>query len=72
MALLHILNIFAELIHLVFQIGILTRKYLVPAGDYLYVGFERFIYPLFLIPGNYLMVRRMQKKIVVILVQIKI
>ena len=60
MALLHILNIFAELFHLVFQLGLLTRQYLVPAAVYLYVAAERYIYPLFLIPGNYLMVRRMR------------
>ena len=57
MALLHILNIFAELIHLVFQIGILTRKYLVPAGVYLYVGVERYIVPAFMIPYYYMKVR---------------
>ena len=60
MTILFILDFLAEVFHLVFQIGILTRKYLVPAGVYLYVGFEQYIYPLFLIPGNYLMVRRMR------------
>ena len=60
MFLLHILDIFAELLHLVFQVGLLTRKYIVPAAVYLYVAAERYIYPLFLIPGNYLMVRRMR------------
>ena len=60
MALLHILNIFAELIHLVFQLGILTRQYIVPALVFAYVAAEQYIYPAFLIPGNYLMVRRMR------------
>ena len=60
MTILFILDFLAEVFHLVFQIGILTRKYLVPAGVYLYVGIEQFIYPLFLIPGNYMMVRRMR------------
>ena len=58
MALLHILNIFAELIHLVFQIGILTRQYIVPAAVYLYVAAEHYIIPAFSIPQNYLHVRR--------------
>ena len=60
MILLHILDIFAELLHLVFQLGILTRKYIVPAAVYLYVAAERYIYPALLIPGNYMMVRRMR------------
>ena len=60
MFILFILDFLAEVFHLVFQIGILTRKYIVPAAVYLYVAAERYVYPAFLIPGNYLMVRRMR------------
>ena len=45
MTILFILDFLAEVFHLVFQIGILTRKYIVPAGVYLYVGIERYIVP---------------------------
>ena len=58
MILLHILDIFAELLHLVFQLGILTRKHIVPAAVYLYVAAEYYIVPAFSIPQNYLHVRR--------------
>ena len=57
MTILFILDFLAEVFHLVFQIGILTRKYLVPAGVYLYVGIERYIVPAFMIPYYYLKMR---------------
>ena len=60
MAFLYTLDILAEAFHLVFQLGLLTRKYVVPAAVYLYVAAERYVYPAFLIPGNYMMVRRMR------------
>ena len=40
-SLLIILDYFAELIHLVFQLGVYTRKYVVPAVVYLYVAIEQ-------------------------------
>ena len=40
MSLLYILDILAELIHLVFQLGVLTRKYGVPAAVFAYVAVE--------------------------------
>ena len=60
MHLLFILDIFAELIHLVFDIGVFCRRHVVPALVFAYVAAERYVYPAFLIPGNYLMVRRMR------------
>ena len=36
MKLLQALDLFAELIHLVYQIGLLTRQYVVPAVVYVY------------------------------------
>ena len=58
MILLHILDIFAELLHLVFDIGVYCRRYIVPAAVYLYVAAEYYIVPAFSIPQNYLHVRR--------------
>ena len=58
MYLLIILDFFAELIHLVFQLGTLTRQYVVPAAVYLYVAAEHYIVPALSIPQNYLHVRR--------------
>ena len=40
MTFLYLLNILAELIQLVFELGTLTRKYLVPAVVYCYVATE--------------------------------
>ena len=50
LTILHILDIFAELIHLVFQLGLLTRKYVVPAIVYSYVVIEYYVVPAFSIP----------------------
>ena len=58
MYLLHILDIFAELIHLVFQLGVLSRQYLVPAVVYLYVAAEHYIAPSINIPAHYIQVRK--------------
>ena len=60
MTILFVLDFLAEVFHLVFQLGLLTRKYVVPAFVFAYVAAERYVYPAFLIPGNYLMVRRMR------------
>ena len=38
---LSVLDIFSELIHLVYQVGILTRQYLVPVVVYVYVVLEQ-------------------------------
>jgi len=58
MYLLAFLDIVAELIHLVFDIGVYCRRYIVPAVVYLYVAAEYYIVPAFSIPQNYLHVRR--------------
>ena len=58
MTLLYILDIFAELFHLVFQVGLLTRKYVVPAVVYLYVATEYYVFPAFMIPYYYVKVRQ--------------
>ena len=57
MTLLYILDILSEIIYLVFQLGVFTRKYIVPAGVYLYVATERYIFPAFMIPYYYIKVR---------------
>ena len=58
LTILHILDIFAELIHLVFQLGLLTRKYVVPAVVYAYVVIEHYVIPAFFIPYYYVKVRQ--------------
>ena len=60
MTILFILDILSEIIYLVFQLGVFCRRYIVPAGVYLYVGIERYIIPALSIPQNYMMVRRMR------------
>ena len=58
MTLLYILDIFAELIHLVFDLGVFTRKHIVPAVVYLYVAAEHYVFPAFMIPYYYVKVRQ--------------
>ena len=57
MTLLYILDYFAELIHLVFDLGVFTRKHIVPAVVYLYVAAEHYVFPAFMIPYYYVKVR---------------
>ena len=57
MKLLQALDLFAELIHLVYQIGLLTRQYVVPVCVYLYVVIDYYIKPAFTIPYYYEQVR---------------
>ena len=52
------LDILAELFHLVFQLGLLTRQYFVPAVVYAYVAAEYYVFPAFMIPVNYIKVRQ--------------
>ena len=58
MALLYTLDILAELIQLVFALGVFTRKYIVPAVVYLYVAAEHYVFPAFMIPYYYVQVRQ--------------
>ena len=58
MKLLYILDILSELIQLVFQLGLLTRQYLIPAVVYVYVAAEYYVFPAFKIPYYYLQVRQ--------------
>ena len=60
MRILLFLDILSEIFQLVFELGLFTRKHVIPAAVYLYVAAERYVYPAFLIPGIYLMVRRMR------------
>ena len=55
---LYILDFVAELIHLVFDIGVFTRKRIVPALVYLYVVIEHYVVPAFMIPYYYIKVRQ--------------
>ena len=57
---LSILNVFAELTELTYDLGRVTRQHVLPAIVYTYVVTERYVAPAFAIPGNYLMVRRMR------------
>ena len=52
------LDILAELFHLVFQLGLLTRQYFVPVVVYLYVAAEHYVFPAFMIPYYYVKVRQ--------------
>ena len=60
MNILFILDFLAEVFHLVFQLGILTRKYLVPVVVFAIVAIQHYIIPAMSIPQNYLLVRRMR------------
>ena len=58
MKLLALLDFFAELIQLVFEIGHYTRKHIVPALVYTYVFIEHYIAPAAMIPFYYIKVRQ--------------
>ena len=58
MSFLYFLDILAELFHLVFQVGLLFRRYIVPAVVYLYVAAEHYVFPAFMIPYYYVKVRQ--------------
>ena len=58
MSLLYFLDILSELIQLVFQLGVFTRKHIVPSVVYLYVAAEHYVFPAFMIPYYYVQVRQ--------------
>ena len=58
MKLLYILDIIAELIQLVFEFAVFTRKHILPVVVYLYVATEYYVFPAFMIPVNYIKVRQ--------------
>ena len=58
MKLLQALDLFAELIHLVYQIGLLTRQYVVPVVVYVYCILDYYIKPSLSIPYYYVQVRQ--------------
>ena len=58
MKLLQTLNLFAELIHLFYQLGLLTRQYLVPSVVYVYCIIDYYIKPAIMIPYYYQQVRQ--------------
>lgn len=58
MKLLQTLNLFAELIHLFYQLGILTRQYILPSIVYVYCWADFYIKPALSIPYYYLKVRQ--------------
>ena len=60
MSLLMILDFFAEVIHLVFQIGCISRKFVLPALVWSYCIVVHYVVPALTIPYYYLMVRRMR------------
>ena len=58
MKFLYFLDIISELIQLVFEFGLFTRKHIVPAVVYLYVAAEHFVFPAFMIPYYFVKVRQ--------------
>ena len=58
MNLLIILDWMAEIIHLVFDLGVFTRRHIIPALVYIYCVVDHYIVPAFSIPVNYWHVRR--------------
>ena len=60
MRILLFLDILSEIFQLVFELGLFTRKHVVPALVFAYVAIQHYVVPAFLIPQNYLMVRRMR------------
>ena len=58
MKLLQALDLFAELVLLIYQIGLLTRQYLVPAVVYVYCILDYYIKPSLSIPYYYVQVRQ--------------
>ena len=58
MKLLQALDLFAELVLLIYQCGLLSRKYLVPAIVYLYCILDYYIKPSLSIPYYYVKVRQ--------------
>ena len=57
---LALLGLFSDLIELTYELGSITRRYVLPAMVYCYVVLERYVAPALTIPQNYLMVRRMR------------
>jgi hypothetical protein len=55
---LSVLDLFEEVIHLVFQVGLLARKYLVPVVVYGYCLIVQYIVPAMSIPRYYIQVRQ--------------
>lgn len=60
MKFLSFLNILAELIQLVFEIGVFTRQYFIPVCVYVYVWIEHYIAPTMMIPYYYFKVRKLR------------
>ena len=58
MKLLQALDLFAELVLLIYQIGLLTRQYVVPVVVYAYCIITHYIIPAFRIPYYYVQVRQ--------------
>ena len=61
---LSVLDLFSEVIHLVFQVGVLTRKYLVPVVVYGYCIIVQYIVPTLMIPYYYIQVRNQRLSMV--------
>jgi len=64
MKLLQALDIFAELIHLIYQLGLLSRKYLVPVCVYAYCIVTHYIVPALTIPYYYVKVRQQRLSLI--------
>ena len=60
MKLLQALDLFAELIHLFYQLGLLFRQYLLPVCVYVYCIITHYIIPALTIPYYYVKVRQLR------------
>lgn len=61
---LSVLDLFSEVTHMVFQVGLLTRKYLVPVVVYGYCITVHYIIPTLTIPYYYFKVREQRLSLV--------
>ena len=57
---LALLGTLSDLFELTYELGTVTRKYVLPAMVLCYVVLERYVAPALTIPQNYLLVRRMR------------
>ena len=65
MKLLQALDLFAELVLLIYQCGLLTRQYLVPVVVYVYCIITHYVIPALKIPYYYVKVREQRLSLIV-------
>ena len=65
MKLLQALDLFAELVLLIYQCGLLCRKYLLPVCVYVYCIITHYVIPALKIPYYYVKVREQRLSLIV-------